>query len=71
MRRGLNRDRDDLCSSLKSGMSDGSLKTVIAHRFEFEQIAQAHALLEQNDHFGRIVVSVRDRRQRAFTLYKR
>ena len=40
------------------GLQSGALKTVIAHRFEFAQMVQAHTLLERNEHFGRIVVSV-------------
>jgi NADPH:quinone reductase-like Zn-dependent oxidoreductase len=40
------------------GLQSGALKTVIAHRFAFEQMAHAHAVLERNEHFGRIVVSV-------------
>jgi len=40
------------------GLQSGALKTVIAHRFEFGQMVQAHAVLERNGHFGRIVVSV-------------
>jgi len=39
-------------------LQSGALKTVIAHRFEFGQMVQAHAVLERNGHFGRIVVSV-------------
>jgi NADPH:quinone reductase-like Zn-dependent oxidoreductase len=40
------------------GLRSGALRTVIAHRFEFGQMAEAHAVLERNEHFGRIVVSV-------------
>lgn len=40
------------------GLRSGALKTVIAHSFKFEQMAYAHAVLEHNEHFGRIVVSV-------------
>jgi NADPH:quinone reductase-like Zn-dependent oxidoreductase len=40
------------------GLRPGALRTVIAHRFNFEDRAHAHAVLERNDHFGRIVVSV-------------
>ncbi|SAL00537.1 alcohol dehydrogenase [Caballeronia fortuita] len=40
------------------GLRSGALRTVIAHRFAFERMADAHALLERNAHFGRIVVTV-------------
>lgn len=40
------------------GLQAGALRTVIAHRFAFDQMAQAHDVLERNEHFGRIVVSV-------------
>lgn len=40
------------------GLNNGTLKTVIAQRFEFDEIAEAHRVLELNRHFGRLVVRV-------------
>ncbi|AYG57936.1 zinc-dependent alcohol dehydrogenase family protein [Rhizobium jaguaris] len=40
------------------GLSTGSLKPVIAKVFSFDQIAQAHAFLERNEHLGKVVVTV-------------
>lgn len=40
------------------GLSDGSLKPVIARTFRFEQIVEAHRFLESNAQFGKIVVTI-------------
>lgn len=40
------------------GIRKGALRPVISKRFNFEDIQTAHAELEKNEHFGRIVVSV-------------
>ncbi|MCS3546603.1 NADPH:quinone reductase-like Zn-dependent oxidoreductase [Bradyrhizobium japonicum] len=39
------------------GLSDGSLKPVIARTFPFEEIVEAHRFLESND-LGKIVVTI-------------
>lgn len=48
----------DAAAFIFDGLQSGALKTVIAHRFAFDQIVQAHTVLERNEHFGRIVLSV-------------
>lgn len=40
------------------GLSDGSLKPIIARTFPFEQIVEAHRYLESNDQFGKVVVTL-------------
>ena len=40
------------------GLSDGSLKPVIARTFPFEEIVEAHRFLESNNQFGKIVVTI-------------
>ena len=40
------------------GIRKGALKPVIARRFMFDEIREAHRELEKNQHFGRIVVTV-------------
>ncbi|MGE7473439.1 zinc-dependent alcohol dehydrogenase family protein [Bosea sp. NPDC003192] len=40
------------------GLSDGSLKPIIARTFAFEQIMEAHRYLESNEQFGKIVVTL-------------
>lgn len=39
------------------GLSDGSLKPIIARTFPFEQIVEAHRYLESNEQFGKVVVT--------------
>ncbi len=41
-----------------NGLATGALKTVIADRFRFEDIVEAHRVLERNHHFGRLIVNV-------------
>lgn len=48
----------DAVQFILRGLADGKLKTVIAHRFAFEDIVEAHRVLEKNQHFGRIVVTL-------------
>ena len=40
------------------GLSEGSLKPVIARTFRFEEIVEAHRFLESNTQFGKIVVTI-------------
>ncbi|MEK9280105.1 MULTISPECIES: zinc-dependent alcohol dehydrogenase family protein [unclassified Bradyrhizobium] len=40
------------------GLSDGSLKPIIARTFPFEEIVEAHRFLESNTQFGKIVVTI-------------
>ena len=40
------------------GLSDGSLKPIIARTFPFEQIVEAHRYLESNEQFGKVVVTL-------------
>ncbi|MGY4505612.1 NADPH:quinone reductase-like Zn-dependent oxidoreductase [Bradyrhizobium sp. GM24.11] len=40
------------------GLSDGSLKPIIARTFRFEDIVEAHRFLESNEQFGKIVVTI-------------
>jgi len=40
------------------GLSDGSLKPIIARTFPFEQFAEAHRYLESNEQFGKVVVTL-------------
>jgi len=40
------------------GLSDGTLKPVIARTFRFEEIVEAHRFLESNDQFGKMVVTI-------------
>jgi len=40
------------------GLTSGKLKTVIAQRFEFDNIVEAHRTLERNQHMGRLIVTV-------------
>ncbi|MFM0204058.1 zinc-dependent alcohol dehydrogenase family protein [Paraburkholderia fungorum] len=39
-------------------LAEGKLKTTIAQRFKFDDIIEAHRVLEKNQHLGRIVVNV-------------
>ncbi|CAH2904178.1 MAG: Quinone oxidoreductase (EC [uncultured Paraburkholderia sp.] len=40
------------------GLAQGKLKTLIAQRFKFADIVEAHRVLEKNQHVGRLVVEV-------------
>lgn len=40
------------------GLSDGSLKPIIARSFPFKQIVEAHRYLESNEQFGKVVVTL-------------
>ncbi|MBR0844291.1 zinc-dependent alcohol dehydrogenase family protein [Bradyrhizobium liaoningense] len=40
------------------GLSDGTLKPIIARTFPFEEIVEAHRFLETNMQFGKIVVTI-------------
>jgi len=40
------------------GLSDGSLKPIIARTFLFEQFVEAHRYLESNEQFGKVVVTL-------------
>lgn len=40
------------------GLSDGTLKPIIARTFRFEDIVEAHRFLESNEQFGKIVVTI-------------
>ncbi|OAF09778.1 NADPH:quinone reductase [Bradyrhizobium centrolobii] len=40
------------------GLSDGTLKPIIARTFPFEEIVEAHRFLESNTQFGKIVVTI-------------
>ncbi|WP_456621921.1 MULTISPECIES: zinc-dependent alcohol dehydrogenase family protein [unclassified Bradyrhizobium] len=40
------------------GLSDGTLKPVIARTFRFDDIVEAHRFLESNTQFGKIVVTI-------------
>jgi NADPH:quinone reductase-like Zn-dependent oxidoreductase len=40
------------------GLSDGTLKPVIARTFRFDDIVEAHRFLESNTQFGKIVVAI-------------
>lgn len=40
------------------GLSDGTLKPIIARTFKFEDIVEAHRFLESNNQFGKIVVTI-------------
>ncbi|MBR0957019.1 zinc-dependent alcohol dehydrogenase family protein [Bradyrhizobium japonicum] len=40
------------------GLSDGTLKPIIARTFRFEDIVEAHRFLESNVQFGKIVVTI-------------
>ena len=40
------------------GLTDGSLKPIIAKTFPFDQIVEAHRYLESNQQIGKVVVTV-------------
>lgn len=40
------------------GLSDGTLKPIIARTFRLEDIVEAHRFLESNEQFGKIVVTI-------------
>jgi len=40
------------------GLSDGTLKPILARTFKFEDIVEAHRFLESNNQFGKIVVTI-------------
>src|SRR6478609_4289248 len=40
------------------GLSGGALRPIIAKRFRFEEIVEAHRFLESNEQFGKIVVTI-------------
>lgn len=40
------------------GLSDGSLKPIIARTFPFEEVVEAHRYLESNGQFGKIVMTL-------------
>lgn len=40
------------------GLSDGTLKPIIARTFRFDEIVEAHRFLESNEQFGKIVVTI-------------
>lgn len=40
------------------GLASGALRPVIAKRFRFEEIVEAHRYLESNAQFGKIVVTL-------------
>jgi len=40
------------------GLSDGSLKPIIARTFPFEDIVEAHRYLESNEQFGKVVLTL-------------
>lgn len=40
------------------GLADGTLRTVIARSFRFDDIVEAHRFLEANGQFGKVVVTV-------------
>jgi NADPH:quinone reductase-like Zn-dependent oxidoreductase len=40
------------------GLADGRLKPIIAKTFPFEKIADAHRLVESNEQFGKIMVTI-------------
>jgi NADPH:quinone reductase-like Zn-dependent oxidoreductase len=40
------------------GLSDGSLKPIIARSFRFEEIVEAHRYLESNEQFGKVVITL-------------
>ena len=40
------------------GLADGRLKPIIAKTFLFEKIADAHRLVESNEQFGKIMVTI-------------
>ncbi|CAN7142542.1 zinc-dependent alcohol dehydrogenase family protein [Bosea sp. LjRoot90] len=40
------------------GLSDGSLKPIIARTFPFEEIVEAHRYLESNEQFGKVVLTL-------------
>ena len=40
------------------GLASGALSPVIARRFAFEDIVEAHRYLESNEQFGKIVVTL-------------
>ena len=40
------------------GLSGGALRPIIAKRFRFEEIFEAHRFLESNEQFGKIVVTI-------------
>lgn len=40
------------------GLSDGSLKPIIARTFPFEEIVAAHRYLESNEQFGKVVLTL-------------
>jgi NADPH:quinone reductase-like Zn-dependent oxidoreductase len=48
----------DAVAFILDGLASGKLKTVIAQRFAFDDIVEAHRTLERNQHFGRVVVMV-------------
>lgn len=45
-------------SFILDGLTDGSLRPVIARTFPFEEIVEAHRFLESNEQFGKVVVTV-------------
>ncbi|AMA57843.1 zinc-dependent alcohol dehydrogenase family protein [Bradyrhizobium sp. CCGE-LA001] len=48
----------DAKAFILGGLSDGSLKPIIARTFRFEEIVEAHRFLESNTQFGKIVVTI-------------
>jgi NADPH:quinone reductase-like Zn-dependent oxidoreductase len=45
-------------SFVTGGLTDGSLKPIIARTFPFEKIVDAHRFMESNEQFGKIVVTI-------------
>jgi NADPH:quinone reductase-like Zn-dependent oxidoreductase len=45
-------------ADISEGLSDGSLKPIIARRFPFDDFVEAHRYLESNQQFGKVVVTV-------------
>jgi NADPH:quinone reductase-like Zn-dependent oxidoreductase len=44
-----------------AGLRSGALRPVIAKRFAFHQIGDAHRFLEANEHLGKVVVTIENR----------
>jgi NADPH:quinone reductase-like Zn-dependent oxidoreductase len=42
---------------VNEGLTDGSLKPIIAKTFPLEEIVEAHRFMESNEQFGKIVVT--------------
>ena len=49
----------DAQRTIEDGLSSGALLPIIDSIFPIEKVADAHRYVEQNEHFGKVILSVR------------